>query len=91
MIIKYIKILLIHSFKTKELFRSNEGEIISLKKITDLSSDSIDKSPSKDDVEVVKEDNNENKNEEIKAEVKDKEKGKENSKIANGSFFVVNN
>ena len=66
-----------HSFKTNELFRRNEGEIISLKKITDLSSDSIDKSPSKDEVEVVKEDNNENKNEQIKAEVKDKEKEQE--------------
>ena len=54
------------SFNTKELFRGNNGKIISLKKITDLSSDSIDKSTNNDEKDEIFKFKNENeeKNEE---------------------------
>ena len=57
------------SFNTNELFRSNNGEIVSLKKITDLSSDSIDRSPNNEKYEGNSEDNNE--------EIKEKEQEKD--------------
>ena len=61
------------SFNTKELFRANNGEIISLRKITDLSSDSIDKSKDEKDNEEELTFVDKNEKEEINEEKTDNE------------------
>ena len=68
------------SFNTKELFRPNDGKIIPLQRVTDLSSDSIDKSNDAEE-EEKKEDINDEKEEEKKEEEK-KEEEKETTDLS---------
>ena len=59
------------SFNTNELFRPNDGKIIPLKRVTDLSSDSIDKSKDVEEEEEKGEEIDDTKKKEKKEEEKE--------------------